>query len=666
MGNKSKGSAARPKKRRGFAGKKREKVVEAADVLVRNDMETTTTGDDSHDDGSNVPSTSTNTDIVNVSVAEPSLVEPAVKVSTSKRKLDLFRKSMGTQDVNYDDVNSSPIIMEPYKIFSNAFVLSLLKFVSCSKCNVVGDCILKEGNREGLSCFYELFCNTCKSSFFSSVSSPMANKDTRLRDINTRFIYACKNSGVNYEQACTFLSDLNLPHPIARSNFQTGINRLAKACETAMEEHKCLIKNLVRRSNANGDSVLDDDFVLDDESVVDIKVSFDGSWQKRGHTSHNGVATAIDVCTGYCVDFELLSNFCITCVKGPKEGDDNYEEFMENHRPHCHKNTEAKSGAMEAEGALKIWDRTVGSNVNYSVILSDGDSSSYNKLREAQPYGKDKPVRKEECINHVAKRLGTRLRKLVANNTVDDGKGGKMPMGGAKGCLTEKYIMRLQNYYRKAITEHPYDVAGMRKAILATLYHSTGKSHDYCPVDGWCCVRDSRLSGDSDRVHKPDMPLPYFDLLVNIYEDLSTDELLSRCSSVSTQNANESLNAEIWRHNPKVNWCGERSLYAGICMAVIGFNAGAKEVCSIQRHLGIAIGKNSAAHAKKKDEERTESLRLKRSVKAHKSVATADVENRKAKVARLAADAAKTEVLRKQKRKRGECSSGDAYEPGGY
>ena len=118
------------------------------------------------------------------------------------------------------------------------------------------------------------------------------------------FIYACKNSGVNYEQACTLLSDLNLPNPITRSNFQTGIDRLAKAC------------------------------------------------------------------TGYCVDFELLSNFCITCVKGPKEGDENYEEFMENNQPHCHKNTEAKSGAMEEEGALKIEDRTVGSNL-HSVMLSD-------------------------------------------------------------------------------------------------------------------------------------------------------------------------------------------------------------------------------------------------------------------------------------------------------
>ena len=75
MGNKSKGSAARPKKRKEFAGKKHEEVV------VRSDMETT-----AGEDG-NVPSTSsTNADILNVSVVD----DPVVTVLTIKRKLDRF------------------------------------------------------------------------------------------------------------------------------------------------------------------------------------------------------------------------------------------------------------------------------------------------------------------------------------------------------------------------------------------------------------------------------------------------------------------------------------------------------------------------------------------------------------------------------------------------
>ena len=75
MGNKSKGSAAMPKKRKEFAGKKHEEVV------MRSDMETT-----AGEDG-NVPSTSsTNADILNVSVVD----DPVVTVLTIKRKLDRF------------------------------------------------------------------------------------------------------------------------------------------------------------------------------------------------------------------------------------------------------------------------------------------------------------------------------------------------------------------------------------------------------------------------------------------------------------------------------------------------------------------------------------------------------------------------------------------------
>lgn len=114
-----------------------------------------------------------------------------------------------------------------------------------------------------------------------------------------------------------------------------------------MEEHEHLIKGMVKSSNVKAGSVLEDD-------SVDIKLSFDGTWQKRGHTSHNGVATAIDVITGYVVDFEMLSNYCIACQNSSAEGDDDYEAFIEIHRPDCQKTTDANSREMEAEAALKI------------------------------------------------------------------------------------------------------------------------------------------------------------------------------------------------------------------------------------------------------------------------------------------------------------------------
>ncbi|GFV95581.1 uncharacterized protein TNCV_4575821 [Trichonephila clavipes] len=41
-----------------------------------------------------------------------------------------------------------------------------------------------------------------------------------------------------------------------------------------------------------------------------VPVAIDGTWQKRGHTSLNGVATAVSVDTGKVVDAEILSRKC--------------------------------------------------------------------------------------------------------------------------------------------------------------------------------------------------------------------------------------------------------------------------------------------------------------------------------------------------------------------
>lgn len=40
---------------------------------------------------------------------------------------------------------------------------------------------------------------------------------------------------------------------------------------------------------------------------LNISVSCDGSWQKRGFTYKNGVGCAVDVMTGLVVDYEVLT-----------------------------------------------------------------------------------------------------------------------------------------------------------------------------------------------------------------------------------------------------------------------------------------------------------------------------------------------------------------------
>lgn len=44
-------------------------------------------------------------------------------------------------------------------------------------------------------------------------------------------------------------------------------------------------------------------------------------------------------------------------------------------------------------------------------MLGDEDSKSFSAVLASDPYG-DVTVEKLECIGHVSKRMGTRLRKL--------------------------------------------------------------------------------------------------------------------------------------------------------------------------------------------------------------------------------------------------------------
>lgn len=83
------------------------------------------------------------------------------------------------------------------------------------------------------------------------------------------------------------------------------------------------------------------------------------------------------------------------------------------HQGSCSKKFEGKSGAMEAEAAVRIWGRSEAKlGMKYRTFIGDGDSKAFDAVVAMNPY--DTPVVKEECVNHVGKRLGTRLRKLKA------------------------------------------------------------------------------------------------------------------------------------------------------------------------------------------------------------------------------------------------------------
>ena len=128
--------------------------------------------------------------------------------------------------------------------------------------------------------------------------------------------------------------------------------------------------------------------------------NIDGTWQKRGYSSHNGVVTAISLDTKKCLDVEILSDKCQQCLKwSTKQDDPKYPEWKANHQTECKIIHTGSSGSMETAGALRIFERSLATRaLKYKDMLGDGDSSTYSAIVESRPYGEDCVPNKLECV----------------------------------------------------------------------------------------------------------------------------------------------------------------------------------------------------------------------------------------------------------------------------
>ena len=179
--------------------------------------------------------------------------------------------------------------------------------------------------------------------------------------------------------------------------------------------------NMLRVAESVRKSYMKDEYNQDE--IVNIDASFDGTWQKRGFSSLNGIVTVISKDAGKCIDFHVLSKKCSGCASWEgKEGTPEYERFSVDHD--CLINYQGSAGSMESAGVVKCFKQSEQLyKVRYTNYIGDGDSKSYAEVVKADPYN-GVQINKLECIGHVQKRVGSNLRtfkkeckdKITINN----------------------------------------------------------------------------------------------------------------------------------------------------------------------------------------------------------------------------------------------------------
>ncbi|GFS98266.1 uncharacterized protein TNCV_4903111 [Trichonephila clavipes] len=117
----------------------------------------------------------------------------------------------------------------------------------------------------------------------------------------------------------------------------------------------------------------------------------------------------------------------------------------------------------------------------------------FEVMSKEKVYGPDIVIKKEECINHVSKRLGTALRSTVKDCRAQDAK----------------------------------------------------PQHSKCPAgeNSWCFYQSAIANGEKPNNHKLNVVTPinekFLPKILPIYQRLASNELLERCIRCGTQNANE-------------------------------------------------------------------------------------------------------------------------------
>ncbi len=508
--------------------------------------------------------------------------------SATAKKFDVFGIEIPEQKV-HESQERMYETEDCYLFVQKSVMEKLLSTLLCPDCMQPGVAFkICEDSKSGFSIKSNLFCPNCE---LFSIEEHLCNRvggSTSVNvpwDINTRAVLAFRGIGCGHSAMRQWASVMNLPYSLSNDAYKTGHKRIEESSTKVFSDIAAKSRVAIEKAYSELGVYPDDD------GVLNVAVSYDGSWQKRGFSSHNGMGSVIELVTGLPLDYEVLSNFCFKCKA--LDNKEPSQEWMKKHKENCPKNFDGSASAMEAEGAKRLWSRSIQKNqLRYTTILSDGDSKAYDAVTSLNVYGQGVKIEKEDCINHVSKRMGTALRSIVAES-----KAQQVSIAG-KGKLTKEKIAKIQNYYGRAIKDYASDIPLLKNRIMAILLHLSSTDahpkHAQCPpgLHSWCFWQRALANKKDPGPHRDHETLPteVGKKLVPIFRRLSDEQLLKRCSRSMTQNANESLHNLVWRLCPKATFVGRKTLQTAVSLAICQFSMGATFQVALCKALNIVPG----------------------------------------------------------------------------
>ncbi|CAF3041448.1 unnamed protein product, partial [Rotaria sp. Silwood2] len=193
--------------------------------------------------------------------------------------------------------------------------------------------------------------------------------ESEQQEPNKRLILAAATTVVGYRTTKAIMSSLCLSIQSERTFLYQLHKHYDSLHDYAQEHFKKIINKIKYRSNNT-------------QEIMDITVSIDGTWKRRGHISNFGIVFVIDVQSGMCIDYEVMSLLCEACVmKKAKLSKTQFIKWYKKHQTLCHKNYDGTSKSMEKEGTIRLFQRSLTNGLRYKYMVCDGDASAFEAIK---------------------------------------------------------------------------------------------------------------------------------------------------------------------------------------------------------------------------------------------------------------------------------------------
>lgn len=222
-------------------------------------------------------------------------------------------------------------------------------------------------------------------------------------EINRKVVFAMRLLGVAREGINIFYGIMDLGQELSKKSYESIVQHIYESTKKVFDFCcKSAVQDEIKLNEEN------------ERSILNLTISGDGSWKKRGFLFLYGVTTLIAYHTGKVIDLVVKSSYCQACTYY-KQRDSNDSEYAE-HQKNCPINHHGSPGKMEVDAMIEIFQRSEERyGVQYNNYIGDGDAKTFKAIADAMPYGKDFQITKSECVGHVKKHMGSRLRNLKKN-----------------------------------------------------------------------------------------------------------------------------------------------------------------------------------------------------------------------------------------------------------